>query len=348
MLDYDDLLLWWAGMISDPSLASTVAGRFDHVLVDEYQDTNRLQAEILAALKPDGRGVTVVGDDAQSIYAFRAAEVRNILDFPAGFDPTARVITLARNYRSTPGIIAAANAVMAGARDARAKRLWSERPDAGPPALVALADEAAQADHVCRAVLAAREAGAALTDQAVLFRAAHHSAALEMALARRDIPFVKFGGLKFLDAAHVKDTLAVLRFARNPRDAVSGFRTLLLLPGVGPAGAGAALEALAAPDPAGRLAAITAPGRAPAPWKDFVALFRALPWPPNSTRCGPGTSRILSAATRTRPPAAPTWPSSPPSPPVTRTASDSSPRSPSTRQPQPPTRPARRTATTTV
>jgi DNA helicase-2/ATP-dependent DNA helicase PcrA len=277
VLDYDDLLLYWAGMMADPALAAELGSRFDHVLVDEYQDTNRLQAAILTALKPDGRGVTVVGDDAQSIYAFRAAEVRNILDFPGRFDPPARVVTLERSYRSSPEILAAANAVIAEAAEGFGKRLWSERP-AGPlPGLVTVRDETGQADFVCAEVLAAREAGIALKRQAVLFRTAHHSAALEVELVRRDIPFVKFGGLKFLDTAHVKDVLAVLRFAENPADRVAGFRVLQLVPGIGPATAGTVLDAMrSAPESARALAAAAVPPRVAALWAAFAALYADL------------------------------------------------------------------------
>jgi DNA helicase-2/ATP-dependent DNA helicase PcrA len=246
VLDYDDLLLYWAQMMAEPAIAADVAGRFDHVLVDEYQDTNALQAAILMALKPDGRGLTVVGDDAQSIYSFRAATVRNILDFPHQFDPPAQIVTLDQNYRSTQPILAAANAVIARAAERFTKNLWSERQSTERPQLVSVRDEADQARYVAEQVLANREAGLALKAQAVLFRASHHSAALEIELTRRNIPFVKFGGLKFLDTAHVKDVLAALRFAQNPRDRVAGFRVLLLLPGIGPATATRVLERLAA------------------------------------------------------------------------------------------------------
>ena len=277
VLDYDDLLLYWAAMMQEPALAAETAARFDHVLVDEYQDTNRLQAAILLALKPDGSGLTVVGDDAQSIYAFRAAEVRNILDFPALFTPPARIVTLEQNYRSTPQILAAANAVIAGASEGYAKQLRSDRP-AGPlPALAVVRDEAGQVDYVCRQILDARETGTALKEQAVLFRAAHHSGPLEVELTRRNIPFVKFGGLKFLDAAHVKDTLACLRLAENPADRIAGFRVLQLIPGIGPATAEAVLAAMAAaPEPALALAAARVPDRAAADWAGFVALFGGL------------------------------------------------------------------------
>ena len=244
VLDYDDLLLYWAGMLGERDIAAEIGGRFDHILVDEYQDTNRLQAAILTALKPDGRGLVVVGDDAQSIYSFRAATVRNILDFPHAFSPPATIVTLSRNYRSTQAILAASNAVIGLAQERYAKELWSERESGEKPALVVTADEAGQARYVVERVLENREQGVALKQQAVLFRASHHSGQLEIELTRRNIPFVKYGGLKFLDTAHVKDVLALLRFAENPRDRVSGFRVLQLLPGIGPATAADILDRL--------------------------------------------------------------------------------------------------------
>ncbi|MFC0398667.1 ATP-dependent helicase [Paraburkholderia rhizosphaerae] len=245
VLDYDDLLLYWSHMAAEPSIAADLSSRFDHVLVDEYQDTNRLQASILLALKPDGRGLTVVGDDAQSIYSFRGATVRNILDFPAHFDPPATQVTLERNYRSTQPILSASNAVIGLASERFTKNLWTDKASAQRPRLVTVADDATQARYVVEQVLAAREAGVKLKSQAVLFRAAHHSAALEIELTRRNIPFVKFGGLKFLDSVHVKDVLAVLRWAENPRDRVAGFRVVQLLPGVGPATAARVLDVAA-------------------------------------------------------------------------------------------------------
>jgi DNA helicase II / ATP-dependent DNA helicase PcrA len=274
VLDYDDLLLYWAQMAEEPEIASEIAARFDHVLVDEYQDTNRLQASILTALKPDGMGLTVVGDDAQSIYSFRAAEVRNILDFPSQFPIPADVITLERNYRSTQPILAAANAVIGEASERFTKNLWSERKSGDRPKLVSVRDEAEQANYVCEAVLAEREAGTALKAQAVLFRASHHSGPLEIELTRRNIPFVKFGGLKFLDAAHVKDLVAVLRFAENPRDRVAGFRVLQILPGIGPSAAAEVIETMTtALDENMGLARYRPPQRAADDWPDFVAMF---------------------------------------------------------------------------
>jgi DNA helicase II / ATP-dependent DNA helicase PcrA len=234
VLDYDDLLLYWAQMMSDSGLASEIGSRFDQVLVDEYQDTNRLQAAILLALKPSGSGLTVVGDDAQSIYSFRAATVRNILDFPGQFSAPAEIVILDRNYRSTQPILAAANALMELASERYTKKLWTDRTGGELPQFVAVRDEEDQARYIVERVLENREAGLTLKQQAVLFRASHHSGLLEIELTRWNIPFVKFGGLKFLDAAHVKDLLAVLRFVENPRDRISGFRLMQLIPGVGP------------------------------------------------------------------------------------------------------------------
>ena len=233
VLDYDDLLLYWAQTMSDPALADDIGGRFDHVLVDEYQDTNRLQSSILLALKPGGHGLTVVGDDAQSIYSFRAATVRNILDFPDQFSPPASIITLDRNYRSTQTILAAANGVIDLAKERFTKNLWTDRASGAKPQLVTVRDEADQARCIVERILENRESGTLLKQQAVLFRTSSHSGPLEVELTRRNIPFVKFGGLKFLDAAHIKDMLALLRFVENPRDRVAGFRLLHLLPGVG-------------------------------------------------------------------------------------------------------------------
>jgi DNA helicase-2/ATP-dependent DNA helicase PcrA len=235
-LDYDDLLLYWHALGRHPAAGPAIGAMFDHVLVDEYQDTNPLQADILQALKPDGRGVMVVGDDAQAIYAFRSATVRNILELPERF-PGTTILRLERNYRSTRPILDASNAVIALSPQRHEKTLWTEREGGELPDLLTCLDERDQADAVCRSVLEHRERGTPLKEQAVLFRAGHHSDVLEVELARRNIPFVKYGGLKFLESAHVKDALAVLRIADNPRDEVSWFRVLQLLDRVGPAGA---------------------------------------------------------------------------------------------------------------
>jgi DNA helicase-2/ATP-dependent DNA helicase PcrA len=300
VLDYDDLLLYWAQMMSDDGIARELGDRFDHVLVDEYQDTNRLQSSILLALKPDGRGLTVVGDDAQSIYSFRAATVRNILEFPDQFAPRAGIVTLNRNYRSTQPILSAANGVIGLARERFTKDLWTDRASSAKPRLVAVRDEADQARYIVDRVLASREEGSLLKQQAVLFRTSSHSGPLEIELTRRNIPFVKFGGLKFLDASHVKDMLALLRFAENPRDRVAGFRLLHLLPGVGPASAQRILDRMMeAADPIGALCALAAPARAGEGWNAFVQTMgdlRYSEWPADIERArlwyGPHLHRI--------------------------------------------------------
>ncbi|HUX90594.1 MAG TPA: ATP-dependent helicase [Gallionellaceae bacterium] len=285
VLDYDDLLLYWAQMVGEPVLAAEIGARFNHILVDEYQDTNALQASILLALKPDGRGLTVVGDDAQSIYAFRGATVRNILDFPTHFTPPAKIITLEQNYRSTQTILAAANGVIGLAAERYSKELWSNRESAERPQLVTVRDETDQAAFVVEEVLARREMGIRLKAQAVLFRSSHHSATLEIELVRRNIPFVKFGGLKFLESAHVKDVLSVLRWIENPRDRVAGFRVLQLLPGIGPKTSAQVLDNLAvAQDVMMGLRESRVPSSADEGWQDFLGLVESLrqrtaPWP---------------------------------------------------------------------
>jgi DNA helicase-2/ATP-dependent DNA helicase PcrA len=288
VLDYDDLLLYWAQTMSDPVLAKDIGGRFDHVLLDEYQDTNRLQSSILFALKPGGHGLTVVGDDAQSIYSFRAATVRNILDFPTQFSPPADIITLDRNYRSTQAILSAANGIIDLARERFTKNLWTDRAMGTKPRLVTVRDEADQARCIVERVLENRESGALLKQQAVLFRTSSHSGPLEVELTRRNIPFVKFGGLKFLDAAHIKDMLALLRFVENPRDRVAGFRLMHLIPGVGPTSAQRVLDHIAdSIDPIAALGDAPSPARAGDDWKMFVAAvadIRHSNWPADLER----------------------------------------------------------------
>jgi DNA helicase-2/ATP-dependent DNA helicase PcrA len=243
ILDYDDLLLYWHAMMGDARLAQHVSSHFDHILVDEYQDTNRLQAEILYALRPDGAGLTVVGDDAQAIYSFRAAAVDNILGFPERFTPRAEVVTLAQNYRSTQVVLDASNALMAEAPRQYRKHLLSIRGQGtSRPAVVTVEDLQIQAECICAEVLKRREGNVSLRRQAVLFRTSSHSDVLEVELTKRKIPFVKYGGLKFLEAAHVKDLMSVLRWADNPRNTVAAFRMLQLFPGFGPANAQKVIE----------------------------------------------------------------------------------------------------------
>src|ERR1700674_553350 len=285
VMDYDDLLLYWHVMMQTPALAQSLSKNFDHVLVDEYQDTSTLQGEIVHALKPDGKGVTVVGDDAQAIYSFRAAAVENILGFAERYSPKADMVVLSQNYRSSQQILDCANALMSqGARQHR-KTLMGTRQSAQKPFYVALDDAQAQAEYITAKILQTREIGGSLKRHAILFRSSPHSDVLEVELAKKNIPFVKYGGLKFLEAAHVKDMMSVLRWADNPRNTIAGFRVLKLLPGIGPGTAKQALDLFEAQGfEVKSLAAFDAPQPAKMEWKKFCALFEKLadpatPWP---------------------------------------------------------------------
>jgi DNA helicase-2/ATP-dependent DNA helicase PcrA len=271
VLDYDDLLRCWLALLRSPA-GRVVRAQFDHVLVDEYQDTNALQADLLDELvRPEpeasgGAAITAVGDDAQAIFGFRAATPRNILDFPTRFG--AEVVLLEHNHRSTPEILAMANAVVDGAAERHRKVLRTTRPAGARPVLVSCADEAAQSAAVCARILEHHERGTALRDQAVLFRTGHHSALLELELTARHVPFRKYGGLRFLEAAHVKDLLCTLRLVDNPRDELAWFRVLQLLDGVGPAIA----RRVSAAAPLTDVAALPAAARADA--AELLALLR--------------------------------------------------------------------------
>jgi len=277
VLDYDDLLLYWKHLVADAEFAAEIGSWFDHILVDEYQDTNVLQAQILDAIRPDGTGVTVVGDDAQSIYSFRAAAVENILGFPDRYTPSAKIISLEQNYRSTQPILDSANCLIAESDRQYRKNLFSERAGGGRPKYVTVEDQDAEAEFVVEAVLAGRERGLDLKDQAVLFRGSHHSDRLELELVRRNIPYVKYGGLKFLEAAHVKDLLAVLKWGDNPRNQVAAFRVLKLLPGMGPAHAARCFEHLATGNfTLSALGDFGPPSATRADWPAFCALMASL------------------------------------------------------------------------
>ena len=276
-LDYDDLLLYWRHLVAEPEFAQTIGDSFDHILVDEYQDTNRVQADILNALKPAGNGVTVVGDDAQSIYSFRAADVENILNFPDQYMPSAEIITLEENYRSSQPILDSANTLIAESERQYRKNLFSARKNGAKPAYVTVEDGDAEAEFVVEAVLDNREQGLRLLDQAVLFRGSHSSDRLELELVRRNIPYVKYGGLKFLEAAHVKDLLAILKWAENPKNEVAAFRVLKLLPGFGPHHAGKCFEHLALNDHSlAALSAFSPPSAAAGDWFGFCELMAGL------------------------------------------------------------------------
>ncbi len=276
-LDYDDLLLYWSHLVAEAEFASEIGSWFDHVLVDEYQDTNLVQARILNALKPDGAGVTVVGDDAQSIYSFRAAEVENILGFPDQYMPSAQVITLEQNYRSTQPILDSANCLIAESDRQYRKNLFSDRKDGVRPCYVTVEDGDAEAEYVVTEILKNRELGIELKQQAVLFRGSHHSDRLEIELLRRNIPYVKYGGLKFLEAAHVKDLLSVLKWAENPKNEVAANRVLKLLPGMGPANARRCFEHVTAAGYAlSSLREFRPPAAAAREWSDFCTMLESL------------------------------------------------------------------------
>jgi DNA helicase II / ATP-dependent DNA helicase PcrA len=284
-LDFDDLLLFWHVMMQTPALAQSLSKNFDHLLVDEYQDTSTLQGEIIHALKPDGQGVTVVGDDAQAIYSFRAAAVENILGFADRYKPKADMVVLAQNYRSAQPVLDTANALMSEGPRQHRKTLLGTRQSGQKPFYVALDDVQAQADYITGKILQTREIGGSLKRHAILFRSSHHSDVLEVELTKKNIPFVKYGGLKFLEAAHVKDMLSVLRWADNPRNSIAGFRVLKLLPGIGPGQAKQALEILEAKGfEVKSLASFDAPQPVKMDWKRFCALYEKLadpatPWP---------------------------------------------------------------------
>ncbi len=280
VLDYDDLLLYWHAMAADAGLARDIGAQFDQILVDEYQDTNVLQAEILMALRPSGEGLTVVGDDAQPIYSFRAAAVENILGFPGRFAPAAAVVTLEQNYRSTQGILDAANALIAGGERQYRKTLQARRGAGEKPRYVTVLDDLAQAQYVVARVLQTRERGVLLKRQAVLFRSSHHADVLELELVRRNIPYVKYGGLKFLEAAHVKDALSLLRWADNPKNRIAAFRALQLMPGIGPAAAAKVFDAFEANAHAwASLTHFAPPPLAREAWPGFAGLMGELAAP---------------------------------------------------------------------
>jgi DNA helicase-2/ATP-dependent DNA helicase PcrA len=271
LLDFDDLLLLWQAALADPVAGPVLRGMFDAVLVDEYQDVNAVQASIVRLLQPDGKQLTCVGDDAQAIYGFRGADPAHLRQLTADY-PGLDIVRLDRNYRSRQGVLDLANVIRpsapwgsgglggvvspqggSGGMDPpgreRASRalgltLTGDRGPGPTPLLVRCHDEATQAREICARVLDAHEDGAALRDQAVLVRAAHHSDVLEIELSARKIPYVKFGGLRFTDTAHVKDFLAVARILGNPADDLAWFRLLRLHEGIGPAHARRIQEAL--------------------------------------------------------------------------------------------------------
>src|SRR5271169_5405568 len=244
LLDFDDLLLLWQAALADPAAGPVLRGMFDAVLVDEYQDVNTVQASIVRLLQPDGKQLTCVGDDAQAIYGFRGADPAHLRQLVADYHGL-DIVRLHRNYRSRQGVLDLANLIRPSAPGLDLT-LTGDRGPGVPPLLVRCHDEATQAREICARVLDAHEDGAALRDQAVLVRAAHHSDVLEIELTARKIPYVKFGGLRFTDTAHVKDFLAAARVLANPADDLAWFRLLRLHEGIGPIHARRVLAALTA------------------------------------------------------------------------------------------------------
>src|SRR5207302_947504 len=276
LVDYDDLLVLLRDLLRDqPEVAAQLSRTYRFIMVDEYQDTNPLQAEIVRGLAASHPNVMAVGDDSQSIYSFRGATFRNIMDFPKTF-PDTRIVKLEDNYRSTQPILDLANAIIDRAAEKHTKVLRTRRAEGPPPLLVQCSDEQAQSRFVCQRIRELREEGVSLDEMAVLFRSSFHSFDLELELTRADVPFVKRGGFKFIETAHVKDVLAHLRVVANPQDAVSWHRVLLLLDGVGPRTADDIFTHLSGADLAGAVARLESYPRRGAYTKDLGRLAALL------------------------------------------------------------------------
>jgi len=247
LVDFDDLLLLWRAALADAAAGAALRALFDAVLVDEYQDVNAVQADIVRLLRPGGDGLTCVGDDAQAIYAFRGADPGHLLAL-AGHYADLAVIRLHRNYRSRHEVLALANEIRPQASGLELI-LSAERGAGQLPALIRCHDEATQAREICGRVLAEHEAGVPFQQQAVLVRTSHHSDLLEVELTARGIPYVKYGGLRFTEAAHVKDFLAAARVVTNPADQLAWFRLVRLHEGIGPVLARRVIDTLRVTEP---------------------------------------------------------------------------------------------------
>jgi DNA helicase II / ATP-dependent DNA helicase PcrA len=244
LMDYDDLLLHWRRLLAEhPGIRKRLAENYQYIMVDEYQDTNKLQAEIVRLLAGERSNVMVVGDDSQSIYSFRGANFQNIMDFPKLF-PDARLIKLEQNYRSTQPILDFTNCLITQAREHYTKCLFTERTSPILPAAVATRTDKDQSLFLVRTVQQLQARGMDLSEMAVLFRASFHSYDLEVELARAGIPYAKYGGLRFAESAHLKDVVAHLRVVVNPWDSVSWHRLLTLVDGVGPRTADRVIQAM--------------------------------------------------------------------------------------------------------
>lgn len=234
LLDYDDLLVCLRDLlVNHEHIRMNLSGKYKYIMVDEYQDTNKLQSHIVCLLASEHKNIMVVGDDSQSIYSFRGANFKNIIDFPKIFKDT-KIITLEENYRSTQPILNLANELISAAKDRFDKRLFTKKKGEKLPVFIDARDEHSQSRYIAEKILELREEGVELKDIAVLFRSSWHSNDLEVELASRNIPFAKYGGQKFVEAAHIKDVISYLRILYNLSDEVSWFRILLLMRGVGP------------------------------------------------------------------------------------------------------------------
>lgn len=234
LMDYDDLLIYMRDLLEkNPDVQETLSQTYRYIMVDEYQDTNKIQAGIIRLLAAAHNNVMVVGDDSQSIYAFRGANFRNIMDFPATF-PGTKIIKLEENYRSTQSILNVANVIIERAQEKYTKILFTRKQSSTVPALVSAEDERVQSQFVSQRILELREEGIPLNEIAVLFRASYHSFDLEIELNQKNIPFVKVGGFKFMETAHIKDLIAHLKILANPLDTISWHRVLLMVERIGP------------------------------------------------------------------------------------------------------------------
>jgi DNA helicase-2/ATP-dependent DNA helicase PcrA len=277
LLDYDDLLYRLAELLEQhENVRRRLSDTYRYIMIDEYQDTNLIQADLVRLLAMTHRNVMAVGDDAQSIYSFRGANFRNIMDFPAIF-AGAKIVKLEENYRSLQGILDVANDVISRAGEKYTKALFTERRGDFRPILVRAQDEHMQSRFVAQRILEAREEGVELSEIAILFRSSFHSFDLELELQRRDIPFIKRGGFKFIETAHIKDVLAHLRVVANPADAVSWLRALMLVKGIGHRTAERAIESLiGSEDPVDALAKLSARGSGEIALKRLAALLASL------------------------------------------------------------------------
>ncbi len=275
LVDYDDLLVLLRRLVmEDEGVRRTISSLYRYILVDEYQDTNRLQADIVRHLASTHQNVMVVGDDAQSIYAFRGATFKNIMEFPTLF-PGTIIYKLEENYRSTQPILNLANTIIAAAAEKYSKHLFTRKLDGPLPVLVEAAGENAQSRFIAQKILELREEGVPLSEMAVLFRSSFHSFDLEIELSRHGLPFIKRGGVKFIETAHVKDLLAHMRVVANPLDAVSWHRVLMLVEGVGPKKAQDVMAALVKSDKP-YLTLREMPGRSGKGLKDLALTLESL------------------------------------------------------------------------